>query len=305
MPRALVVLVCLGALVSAACAQGEVAPLPKPPKPPNTSSSLPPVDLSGVPLPTVRGATTTTVPPVVGGRATLSGTVVGPDGAAVPGAVVHVERLVSEAVGVLEVTTGADGRWAMQGIFGGRYRLRAWKPAPDNLAATRAEVFFLGGSEERGFNIRLQRFQGLSVASDIAPRPPIVGERSALVVQLTELSVDAQGIVRSVPVPGMTVELFGPGQWSVLSPNPVVSAGDGRVRFEVRCGEAGDQPLSVVLGDGRSFPVDTPACVPFREEETTTTTSPGDGTGGDSGGEDTTTTTRRGGRPTTSTTEAD
>lgn len=301
MPRLLVVLACICALVAGACSKGEVAPLPKPPKPPDTSSSLPPADLSGVPLPTVRGVTTTTFPPIPGGEATLSGVVVGPDGP-VPGAIVHAERIVGDVFGALDVTTGPDGRWEMKDIFGGRYRLRAWKPAPDNLAATEAEVFFLGGKEKLEFSLRVQRFQGLSFASDIAPRPPLVGERSALVVQLTELSVDANGIVRSVPISGVGVELFGPGEWSVLTTNPVVTGGDGRARWELRCGEEGEQPLSVVLSDGQSFPVDTPPCTTVPEETTTTTAGDGDGDG-DGGGSSTTTTTSRGGgnRPTTTT----
>lgn len=280
-----------------------MAPLPKPPKPPETSSSLPPVDLSGVDLPPVRGATTTTFPPIPGGEATLSGVVVGPDGP-VPGAIVHAERIVGDTFGVLEITTGPDGVWKMENIFGGRYRVRAWKPAPDNLAATQAEVFFLAGDEKREVNLRLQRFQGLSFASDIAPRPPIVGQRSALVVQLTELSVDANGIVRSVPVSGVGVELFGPGEWSVLTTNPVITGADGRARWELRCGEEGEQPLSVVLVDGRSFPIDTPPCSTFEEQSTTTTTI-GDG---EPRPTTTTSTTARGGgggnRPTTTTTTA-
>ena len=279
-----------------------MAPLPKPPAPPETSSSLPPVDLSGVDLPTARGATTTTFPPVPGGQATLSGLVVGPDGP-VPGAIVHAERLVGDVFGVLEVTSGPDGTWKMENIFGGRYRVRAWKPAPDNLAATEAEVFFLGGKEKVELDLRLQRFQGLSFASDIAPRPPIVGERSALVVQLTELSVDANGIVRSVPIAGVGLELFGPGEWSVLTANPVVTGGDGRARWELRCGEEGEQPLSVVLADGQSFPIDTPPCTTIPEPTTTTTTR-----GGTTAPSTTTTsTTSRGGgnRPTTTTTTDD
>ena len=303
MLRPVVVLVCLCALVVSACAKDEVAPLPKPPTPPETSSSLPPVDLSGVALPPVRGVTTTTFPPVPGGEATLSGVVVGPDGP-VPGAIVHAERIVGDAFGVLEITTGPDGRWSMPNIFGGRYRLRAWKPSPDNLAATQAEVFFLGGKEKLEFSLRVQRFQGLSFASDMAPRPPLVGQRSALVIQLTELSVDANGIVRSIPISGVGVELFGPGEWAVLTSNPVVTGSDGRARWEVRCGEEGEQPLSVVLVDGQSFPVDTPPCAVFRPPTTTTVPDDGDGGGDGDGGSPTTTTTARGGggRPTTTTT---
>lgn len=304
MPRLLVVLVCLCALVAGACARGEVAPLPKPPKPPETSSSLPPVDLSGVNLPPVKGATTTTFPPIPGGKATLSGVVVGPDGP-VPGAIVHAERIVGDRFGVLEITTGPDGAWKMENIFGGRYRVRAWKPSPDNLAATQAEVFFLPGDEKRDLSLRLQRFQGMSFASDIAPRPPIVDERAALVIQLTELSVDANGIVRSIPISGVGVELFGPGEWAVLTTNPVITGSDGRARWELRCGEEGEQPLSVVLVDGQSFPVDTPPCSTFEEPPATTTTTVGDGEPAPT----TTTTTSRGGggggnRPTTTTTRA-
>ena len=310
------------ALLGAGCAAKAVEPLPPAPKVPETTTTTV-IDTSGVGLAGVPGRTTTTV--AMGpGKATLEGTVTGPDGP-VPGAVVHAERLVGDAAATLDVLTGADGRYVIPNVFGGRYRLRAWKAAPDNLALVEPQVFFLEGSEKKAANLTVNRYQGVSVTAAIAPDPPLIESPSNLVVQVVDRAVDPGGIVRSAPLPDVRAELFGTGDWRVLTPVATVSDGAGRARWTLDCRRVGQQPLSVVIGETTTFNLNLPACtVPpptgdelAPTEETTSTTSAGTPATSPSttaapatttttarAGSTTTTTARTGGPPSTTTTTA-
>jgi hypothetical protein len=239
------------------------------------------VDTSGINLAGVPGRTTTTV--AMGpGKATLEGGVAGPDGP-VPGAVVHAERLVGDAVATIDVVTGDDGRFSIPNVFGGRYRLRAWKASPDDLALVEPQVFFLEGSEKKTLNLSVNRYAGVSVTAAIAPDPPLINEPSSLVVQVVDRAVDANGVVRSVPHPDVRAELFGTGDWALQSPVATVTDVGGRARWTLTCRRTGQQPLSVVIGDSATFNLNLPACTvppPTGEEtvpddSTTTTTAAG------------------------------
>ncbi|MBW3557390.1 MAG: carboxypeptidase-like regulatory domain-containing protein, partial [Actinobacteria bacterium] len=259
-PRLRLRLCLLTALVTAvgACTTAEVEPLPPPKKVPVTTTTTA-IDFSAVGLPGVPGRTTTTV--ALGpGRASLSGTLAGPDGP-VSGGVVRVERLVGEGRASIEVTTGPDGRYSVPKILGGRYRVRGWKAAPDNLALLEPVVFFLEGSERRVVDLTVSRYQGLAVSAAIAPDPPVVGEVSSLVVQLVDQAVDASGIVRATPLPATPAELTGSGDWRLQSPNPVSADSSGRVRWLLECRRVGTQPIAVVVSGSATFNLDLPACV--------------------------------------------
>ena len=264
-------------LLLAACTKGEIAKLPPAPKLPATTTTAV-IDLSGIALREVPGRTTTTIA-IQPGSATISGAVVGPGGP-VPGAVVRAERIVEDASGSIDIVSGPDGRFAFTTMLGGRYRVRAWKPAPDNLALVDPEVFFLEGKESKVVTLTVRPYQGLSVTSDIAPNPPMIGAPANLVVQVVDRGVDAQGVVRGAPVVGARVELFGAGDWRLRSANPVTSDDNGRAVFTLECRRAGQQPLSVVVGDTETFPLELPACaVPPEDDgsgeaETTTTARP-------------------------------
>lgn len=261
------------ATLTSACTKGEVEPLPAAPSIPETTTTVA-VDFSGIALKAVPGRTTTTVA-MQPGEATISGTVVGPNGP-VPGATVRAERIVGDASGSVDILTGADGTFAFTTMIGGRYRVRAWKPAPDNLAMTVPEVFFLGSKESKVLAMTVRPHLGTSVSSDIAPNPPVITQPANLVVQVVDQQVDNQGIVRGVPVVGARVELFGAGDWRLQSVNPQVTDGSGRVTFTLVCQRAGQQPLSVVVGDAATFALELPACAVPAEtgEETTTTVAP-------------------------------
>ncbi|HEX7165611.1 MAG TPA: carboxypeptidase-like regulatory domain-containing protein [Acidimicrobiales bacterium] len=263
------------ALVGAACTKGAVAPLPPAPSVPQTTSTTV-VDLSGIALKPVPGRTTTTIA-IQPGTATISGTVVGPNGP-VPQATVRAERLVGDGAGSVDIVAAPDGRFSFIGILGGRYRLRAWKQAPDNLALVTPEVFFLDAKESKTMTLTLTLYQGVGITSDIAPKPPVLRESANLVVQVVDRTVDEQGIVRGTPLAGARVELFGAGEWALRSSNPATTGDDGRANFTLECRRAGQQPLSVVVGDAATFPLEIPACaVPVDPNDpgTTTTAPPG------------------------------
>lgn len=266
LPAVVVVVV---VVVLGACTGGGVDPLPAPPTTqPRTPTSTAP-DLTGVMLRDVPGRTTTTVA-LTPGQATINGVVGGPEGA-VPGAVVRAERLVGDAVGSIDVATAADGTFALIGVKGGRWRVRAFRPA--DLALVKPEIFYLEDGATRTLTLRVERYSGVHVSSAFAPDPPVVGEPANLVVQVALQSVDADGVVRGRPVPGVRVELFGAGDWRVESTNVQPTDSSGRALWRVRCESPGNQPLSVLVGDGESFPLTLPACIAAPPSTTSSSSS--------------------------------
>jgi hypothetical protein len=263
------------------CAAGAVTALPAPPTtvagPPTTAVA----DLQSGFLSPVGGNTTSTSVVIAPGPSTLQGTVTGPGGP-VPGAVVLVERVTDTgARGDFETSTRADGSWAAPDILGGRYRVRAWR-APD-LAATQPVTLFLQGGETRQVQIQVQQFGGDQVSSSLAPDPPVVDRPANLVVQVTAATVSpADGVVRAVPVPGMTVQLQGSSEWELSGSNPATTDGAGQVSWQLVCMQAGAQPLQVLLGDGTNVGLDhispcvNPTVPSTTSSTSTTTTVPGE-----------------------------
>ncbi|MGI8793333.1 MAG: carboxypeptidase-like regulatory domain-containing protein [Acidimicrobiales bacterium] len=270
--RRLLLLVLVG-LATSACTSGDLVSIPDAPQIPATTTSTI-EDFSAVALAGVPGRTTTSLG-VGPGDATLNGAVVGPAGP-VAGALVRAERLVGDAVVGADVLTKDDGTWALPAVLGGRYRLRAWR-APD-LALIKPEVFYLNSNETKAVNLPLTQYTGLTASADVAPSPPPIDESANLAVQVSERSVDDQGVVRGVPRPALNVEVFGAGDWQLQSANPTTSDVAGIARFRLVCRRAGEQPLSVVVADSRSFTLDLPPCSvpppdPNAPPQTTSTTS--------------------------------
>jgi hypothetical protein len=241
-------------VVLSACG-GASYSIPEPDPIPSLPATTSAADFSNVGLAPVPGRTTSTI--VLGpGRAGLRGTVAGPDGA-VPGAVVHIERLVGDAAASADVLTAPDGTWAAPNVLGGRYRVRAWR-VPD-LALTRPEVFFLGSTEERPVDLQVTRYAGIAVSGSVAPNPPIVDQPTNLIVRVAQQSVEPDGVVRAVPIPLQLVELVGGGDWRVDSDNPTYTDDGGDGRWRVRCRSSGAQELGVLI-NGEVFSLTLPAC---------------------------------------------
>lgn len=278
--RRLVALAVSGLLLAACTDDGGDAG-PTPTTEPAVSTTI--VDRSGIALAGVPGVTTSTI--VERGTARIGGAVQGPDGL-VPGATVRIERLVADREVRTDVVTGPDGRYLLEGVPGGRYRIRAFL-AP-TLAQVQPEVRFLEDGEDHAVDLTVEAFGGVSVLADVAPDPPLVDGAVNLVTVVLNRSVDADGVVRSVPVPGISVELAGLGRWSTRTTptTPTTTGGsgittsttrptttttsrppaslpartdsDGRARFELRCDVPGAPGLALRV-PVRSAPGPAPA----------------------------------------------
>lgn len=243
------------------------------PPPSSTSSTAPAeattssLDRSRIFLQPVRGETTTTL--VETGRAVVRGVVVGPDGE-VPGAVVRIERLVGEAVQVRDVRTRSDGTFRVDGLPGGRFRVRAFQPP--TLTMTQPEIFFLGGQEERDLRLNATRHAGPDVRASTAPQAPAAGDLVNLLVWVAERVVDDDGVARTVPRPGVPVEVRSSG-W-VYVDGRTVTDDEGVALFTFRCDRATPVSATAIIGpaaDQRTYPLEVPGCA---SRPATTTTDP-------------------------------
>jgi hypothetical protein len=209
-------------------------------------------------LPSVSGRTTIPGVAIGPGHASLSGGVTGPTGP-VGGATVEIQRLVGDVTATVTVAAGPGGRWSLPGVLGGRYRVRAWR-TPDQTMDSPA-IFFLGGSENRTVSLTLATFTGTVVTSAVVPNPPGVDQPANLVVDVSNRTVDGQGIGRSQPVAGVSVQLTGTGSWRLTTPNPATTDGGGQATWQITCQTGGTQPLALSVNGAQAQALDVPACV--------------------------------------------
>ena len=264
--RRTAVLLTLAALGVTSCSGSGVIKIKDPGPVPDVTTTTA-TDFGQIGLKGVGGKTATTVALEPGG-ASLTGTVVGPDGP-VPGATVHVERLVGSASAAKDVVTQPDGTWALPTILGGRYRVRAWK-APE-LALTKPEIFYLQSSEPKTLALRVDRYTGAAVTVSIAPSPPVVRQPTNLFVLLAQKTVDDQGVVRATPVPGASLELQGSG-FQLETANPATTDTNGIAQWRLHCSSIGQATFAVSVVNAGSFPLSVPPCVEEGYVPPTTTT---------------------------------
>ena len=261
------------------CSRVDSLALPTPPPTAPASSTTVAPNLTGVHLAGVAG-TPTSVVAVGPGGATLSGTVVGTAGP-VGGANVHIERLVGDGVGAVDVITAPDGTWSMPGVLGGRYRVRAWR-SPD-LALVDPQIFFLNGTDNKSMTLQLQQFNATTLTAASAPVTPVVGQPVVVAVGLSSQVVDAKGIVTAKPVANAAVQLISGGGWTVGDPNPTVTGPDGSASWNAVCQQVGPQTLTAIVNTTDTYQVNLPSCDPAPLVTPTgptggTTTVPGPGT---------------------------
>jgi hypothetical protein len=255
--RPVIAVLALTALVGAGCRGDEAGPSPTTEA--TTTTSL--ADYTGVVLDGVGGETTTTI--TERGTARLTGTVSGPSGL-LPGATVRIDRLVGGHEVSRDVLTGADGRWELRDVPGGRYRVRAFL-APV-YAQTKAEVQFLTDGDEHTFDLKVDDQRGVVVRADVAPDPPTLDNPVNLLVLVVQRVVGDDGVVRSSPLSGAFVELTGLGRWVTGDDLPTEPTDDttsttfddagtfdqpatlsaaGHALFELRCVEGGAPELAL------------------------------------------------------------
>jgi hypothetical protein len=247
-------------LLVAGCGSVESLSFRTPPPTPASSTTTAPADLTGARANGVAGAgvTTTGSIPLGPGFATLSGIALGPEGP-VGGATVHIDRLVGDAVGSVDVAAQADGTWNLPAILGGRYRVRAWR-SPD-MDMTAPQIFFLGGTDNRSLTLQLQQFGAANVASAVSPNPPVVGDPANVLVQVTAQTVDTTGVVHATPVVSGSVLLNGGAAVTISNPNPAVTTASGLVIWQVTCQQPGPPSLTVTVNNNpTAYPVDIADC---------------------------------------------
>jgi len=216
-----------------------------------TATTQPGDNLTGVQLAAVDG---TTVPADVRatGSAHLSGSVNGPQGP-MPGATVRVEHLVEGKPPPIDVLTGADGRWDLPNIAGGRYRVRAF--LVPSFAQVEPQVFFLEDGKAQSFDLTVDSFAGLEVTSAIAPDPPTVNQPFTLAVRVARRTGDGDGIVRAQPVANATVTLTGTQGFNPRGQSSAVTDGNGDTAFGLDCKSANASQVQVTV---RATPTDQP-----------------------------------------------
>ncbi len=216
-----------------------------------------------VPAPTTTVAasprTLVTLPSELGpGPAHVAGTVTGPEGV-VPGATVRVERLLDDtAVAATTVQAGADGRWAVDSVNGGRYRLRAWRP-PD-LAQVTPVVAFVTVDDSKPVDLPVLRYAGgANAVANVVPSPPVVGKPAVLVVTAASGDVDSEGVVHAGARPGVPVTLVVSANVVITTANPQATDGSGNAGFGILCNQPGPIIATVTVGTTPQ-PVQVPAC---------------------------------------------
>lgn len=237
-----------------------------PPPPPTAPVSTSPLarDYTDVALDPVPGLPPTASAEVLGGQASLSGIVLGPDGP-LQGATVRLERLVDDVVGRLEVTSDEAGIWRApppttsptgpQGIRGGRYRVRAWR-TPD-LAVTAPQILFIEGTENREVTLELARFTDTSFSWSSSPDPPVLGSVVGFRVVADSAFVDSDGVVHTEAVLDARLDV-GPG-WVIVG-HPTFTEGPGELTFELRCVVPGPSPVLLIVNDLRTLDLPVQAC---------------------------------------------
>ncbi|MBK9178049.1 MAG: carboxypeptidase regulatory-like domain-containing protein [Acidimicrobiales bacterium] len=262
-------------LAVAACTTSEQPP---PPLALPAASTVPPPPLTTLVPPDTRGATLRAVegrppaaptPAVQGGTSALAGLVRGPEGP-VAGATVRLERFVGESSETIDVTTAADGRWEVRDARGGRYRVRAWR-VPD-LAQDGATVTFVAAASSATIDLQVQAHEGLEAQAGVSPGQVAVGSSLTLVALLLEPQVDGQGIVRGTPVAGLATTLDAGSRWRPAGSTVATTGSDGTVRWTLTClSESGGS--ASLTADGRSFPLQLPACLPEPSSTTASTST--------------------------------
>ena len=223
-----------------------------------TTGDTLPGNLESIAQRPVPGATTTTLPPIGPGGASIVGTVFGPGGP-VGGATVEADRFVGNQVTSLKVTTAADGSYLVGSVLGGRYRIRAWQPP--TLDMTQPQIFFLGSTESRQVDLHMGAFSGPDVATSVNPDLLEIGQPANFVVQVTTPTVGTDGVVRDRPDSGVQVTLSGSSAWTVYTANPSPTGSNGQVLFQISCSSTGSNPLSVQVGSGGAQNAQVPDCV--------------------------------------------
>jgi carboxypeptidase family protein len=261
-------------VAGAACSSDDGKALPAPDSS-STTTTTAVVNLSEVALaPITPGKAPPVTRPPGPGKASIAGKVVDTSGAPVPQALVRASYFFDPAKPeVIEALSGDDGTYRFDRLYGGRWRIRAWK-APV-LATLEQPAFFLGATEQKTLELKVKAVPDLEVTSKMAPDPPLVGWPAELAVLVVSQTVDPEGKVLRTPLGATEVTLTTGSSWSLggaAATKPTDT--DGTARWTMSCGDEGVHPASLTV-TAREFPLTLPSCLSPASTTTATTTTTG------------------------------
>ncbi len=214
---------------------------------------------SGVPAPVIEG-----------GSSTVSGTVIRPasgEPAPEPGAVVErdnsdivvvVERHTSGGVARTTAAVEPDGTWMLEGVRGGRYRVRAF--VPNQLSSGAATVTFLAQGQAAAIDLVLQPADPNPVLEFHAPPELVIAVDATVAVTVGRRVIDADGRTVQLPLPGSSITFATAAGVVPLSASTVIADSGGAGRLLLRCDVLGAHQITATAqGVGATF--NMPPCV--------------------------------------------
>ncbi len=180
---------------------------------------------------------------VLGGSSIIHGVVRDNAGAAVPGAVVSIERVSSDGRAFINRLADDAGAWAAEGVRGGRYVVRAWQPGQATML--QPLLFFLEAEKRVELTLVLSSASGTPLLDvTTSPSVEIGGQLQAAVVVGREV-VDDDGVLVASVDAGRQVTVRVEGPVSLASPASGTTNGDGTFGVRISCDAPGTGRLIV------------------------------------------------------------
>ncbi len=238
-----------------------------------------------VPMPGPLGAAEPEPVLLTGGTAEIGGLVLGPDGP-VAGATVRVERHTAAGSVAVDLVTDADGTWKLDGLLGGRFRVRSF--VPGLLMQRSPDVFFLDENGRFRTDALLEGPSSIPVLEAHHVDTVTVGDAGPVVFTAGLELVDAEGRLVLMPQDRLQLGISLIGPVTLLSANTVRTNEFGAGSFLISCQDVGPVTalLAQVLDETQSFPLFD--CVPLPEladPDSTVSDSTGPGVEGVIGGD--------------------
>ena len=209
------------------------------------------------------------VPPVElnGGEARFAGTITN-DGEPVHGATIAIERLTSDGIGEVQVRSNAVGRWGLDGLQGGRYRVRSW--VPGQMTSGASVVRFVADNTTEQFNFELDEIDPTPTIEFVHGGAIFQGSTGSVAVAVNRRAIDQNGVVVSAPINGWPVSVQTTREVSLRSSSVDTTNSEGVASFTLRCNSVSSSGVITVTVNQQTEIFRLPGC---RARPTTTTTT--------------------------------
>ena len=169
---------------------------------------------------------------MTGGKARLTGTVSGPDGP-IAGATVGIQRVTSEGVGELQVPTNGEGKWAVDRMLGGTYRVRAWIPGISTTGGS--EVRYIEEDEKAEFAFTILAVDPTPSIEFVHGGAIYAAHSGSVAMVMTSRAVDENGVIVTSPMAGALVTVQTTFGVNVASSPIQLTDANGTASFTLTC----------------------------------------------------------------------